>query len=153
MDSHFLDLGTSWKWVVSFTPLPLYPRGKSPRYQFYTRLGRPPAPVWTTWRRENSWPYRDSNSDSSVVQPVASRYTDYTIPAPMCNISLCLFIHSLSSSWGGLVGVATGTGRTAGARDFSLLHSVKTRSGAHLGSCSMGIGVSFPGVERLGAWS
>jgi hypothetical protein len=33
-------------------------------------------------RRENSWPYRDSNSDPSVVQPVASRYTDYAIPAP-----------------------------------------------------------------------
>jgi hypothetical protein len=28
---------------------------------------------------DNSWPYRDSNSDSSVVQPAASRYTDYTI--------------------------------------------------------------------------
>jgi hypothetical protein len=39
--------------------------------------------LWTTWRRENSWPYRDSNSDSSIIQPVASRYTDYTIPAPI----------------------------------------------------------------------
>jgi hypothetical protein len=40
-----------------------------------------PEPVWTTWRSENSWPYRDSNPDLSVVQPVASRYTDCTIPA------------------------------------------------------------------------
>jgi hypothetical protein len=24
IDPHFLDLGTSWRWVVSFTPLPLY---------------------------------------------------------------------------------------------------------------------------------
>jgi hypothetical protein len=29
IDPHFLDLGTSWRWVVSFTPRPLYPRGKS----------------------------------------------------------------------------------------------------------------------------
>jgi hypothetical protein len=26
---HFLDLDTSWRWVVSFTPRPLYPLGKN----------------------------------------------------------------------------------------------------------------------------
>jgi hypothetical protein len=31
--------------------------------------------------REKSWPYRDSNSDPSVVQSVANRYTDCVIPA------------------------------------------------------------------------
>jgi hypothetical protein len=25
-----LELGTRWRWVVSFTPRPLYPQGKSP---------------------------------------------------------------------------------------------------------------------------
>jgi hypothetical protein len=34
-----------------------------------------------TWRSENSCPHRDSNSDPLVVQPVASRCTDYAIPA------------------------------------------------------------------------
>jgi hypothetical protein len=33
-------------------------------------------------KKDNSWPYRYSNSDLSVVQPVASRYTDYTTPGP-----------------------------------------------------------------------
>jgi hypothetical protein len=28
--SRFLDLGTGWMWMVSCTPLPLYPRRKSP---------------------------------------------------------------------------------------------------------------------------
>jgi hypothetical protein len=40
IDPHFLDLGTSWRWVVSFTPRPLYPYGKSPRYPLDRRLGR-----------------------------------------------------------------------------------------------------------------
>jgi hypothetical protein len=30
MDPHFLDLGISWRCVVSFTPRPLYPRESAP---------------------------------------------------------------------------------------------------------------------------
>jgi hypothetical protein len=71
---------TSWKWVVRLTPQPLYPRGKSPRYPLDRRLGGPQSR--SRRRGENCWPYRDSNSDPSVVQPVTSRYTDYTIPVP-----------------------------------------------------------------------
>jgi hypothetical protein len=39
--SHFLDLGTSWQWAVSFMSRPLYPRGKSPLYPLDRRLGGP----------------------------------------------------------------------------------------------------------------
>jgi len=35
----FFDLGTRWRWVVSFTPQPLYPQGKSPWYPLDRRLG------------------------------------------------------------------------------------------------------------------
>jgi hypothetical protein len=41
IDTHFLDLDTSCRWVVSFTSRPLYPRGKSPRYPLLRRLGGP----------------------------------------------------------------------------------------------------------------
>jgi hypothetical protein len=41
IDPHFLDLGTSWRWVDSFTSRPLYPRGESPRYALDRRLGGP----------------------------------------------------------------------------------------------------------------
>jgi hypothetical protein len=41
IDPHFLDLGTSWRWVVNFTPRPLYPRGKSLRYPLDRRFGGP----------------------------------------------------------------------------------------------------------------
>jgi hypothetical protein len=37
--STILDLDTKWR-VVSFTALPLYPRGKSNRYRLARELGR-----------------------------------------------------------------------------------------------------------------
>jgi hypothetical protein len=36
---HILDLGTVWRWVVSFTPRPLYPQEKIPWYPLDRRLG------------------------------------------------------------------------------------------------------------------
>jgi hypothetical protein len=61
----FLDLYTSWKWAVSFTPPPLYTRRKSPRYPQDRRLG---GHQRRSGRRgEHCWPYRDSNSNPSVV--------------------------------------------------------------------------------------
>jgi hypothetical protein len=38
----------------------------------------------------------------------------------------------------------------AGARDFYLLDSVQTSSGAHAASYTMSTGGSFPGVKRSG---
>jgi hypothetical protein len=35
-----------------------------------------PGSVCTIWKSENSWPYRDSNSDLFIVQPVGSRYSN-----------------------------------------------------------------------------
>jgi hypothetical protein len=59
------------------------PPRKEPPVPIGQEAGWTPEPVWTTWRRENSCPHRDSNSDRSVVQPVASRYTDWAIPTPI----------------------------------------------------------------------
>jgi hypothetical protein len=36
---HILDFGTRWRREVSFTPQPLYPQVKSPRYPLDGRLG------------------------------------------------------------------------------------------------------------------
>jgi hypothetical protein len=86
------------EWVVSFTPRPLYPRGKTPppSVPLGQEAGWAPEPVWTTWRRQNYWPYRDSNSDPSVMKPVDSRCTDYATP----NFSLCLIKHHAIKTYG-----------------------------------------------------
>jgi hypothetical protein len=39
----FFDLGIRWRGVVSFTPRPLYPQGKSPWYPLDRRLDGPRA--------------------------------------------------------------------------------------------------------------
>jgi hypothetical protein len=69
------DLGIGWRWVVSITPRPLYPRGKSPRYPLGRRLDGPQSRSGRHGE-VNSWPYRVSISSPSVVQPVASHCTN-----------------------------------------------------------------------------
>jgi hypothetical protein len=68
-----IDLGTIWKCVVRFTPRPLYPLGKSPRYPLDRRLGG-----------RQSWSGRggeEKNSQSllglelPIIQPVPEPYT------------------------------------------------------------------------------
>ena len=59
-------------WVVSTTPRPLYPPGKT-RYPLYSRLGGPQGRSGLV-RKISSLPTR--GFDPRTVQPVASRYTD-----------------------------------------------------------------------------
>jgi hypothetical protein len=70
---------------------------KEPPVLIGQEAGWTPKPVWGTWRGENSCLHQDSNSDPSIVQPVASRYTDCAILTSMsviglfsCVISSCL---------------------------------------------------------------
>jgi hypothetical protein len=62
-------------------PIALLPE-KEPPVPIWQEAGWAPEMVWTLWCREKSHTYRDTNFYPSAVQPVASRYTDWTIPAP-----------------------------------------------------------------------
>jgi hypothetical protein len=77
IDPRFLDLGTSWRCAVNFTPRTLYPPGK-----------RSPGTHWI-----GGWVDLRAGLDDLEkrkfltlpgleLQPVASCYTDYAIPAP-----------------------------------------------------------------------
>jgi hypothetical protein len=71
------DLGTRWRWVVSFTPRPLYTQGKSPWYPLDRRA---PEPFWTQWWREKfPAPSGTRTPDHSVRNPALYRWA---IPAP-----------------------------------------------------------------------
>jgi hypothetical protein len=74
-----IDLGTRWRWVVSYTPWPLYPQGKSPWYPFDRRLGGPQSRSGRSGEEKNYQPPPESNPRTPIVQPVAQRYTDWTI--------------------------------------------------------------------------
>jgi hypothetical protein len=81
VEPHFIDLGTSWRWVVSFTSRPLYPLEKGPWYPLDKRLGGPQGQSGWFGEEKILDPTR-TRTPTSVVQPVVSRYTDCAIPAP-----------------------------------------------------------------------
>jgi hypothetical protein len=88
IDRHFLDLGTSWRWVVRFTPRQPYTQVRSLGYPLDRRLGGHQR--WPG-QRENSYLHRHFNSDPSVVQPLASRCTDYAISVPGNYVVIVLY--------------------------------------------------------------
>jgi hypothetical protein len=75
--TRILDLGTRWRWVVSFTHLPPYPQGKSLWYPLDGRLVAPRAVLNAMVRKTIPSPRRESNPRTPIVHPVAQRYTDW----------------------------------------------------------------------------
>jgi hypothetical protein len=65
--------------VVSFTPRPLHSRGKSPRYLLDRRLGGPQSRSGLRGEEKILDPDETRTPDTSVIQPVTSRYTDYAV--------------------------------------------------------------------------
>jgi hypothetical protein len=67
-----LDLGTRWRWVVSFTPRPLCPQKKSPSYPLEW-VGGPQSRSGSGDEEKNSQPLPEL--EPQIIQPVAQRYT------------------------------------------------------------------------------
>jgi hypothetical protein len=67
-----LDVGTRWWGVVSFTPQPLYPQGKSSWYPLDRRLGGPQSRSGDGGEEKNSHPV--PGLEPPIIQPVAQRY-------------------------------------------------------------------------------
>jgi hypothetical protein len=85
VDPHFLHLGTSWRWVVSFTPQPFYLRGKSPSTQWIgASLDDMKKRIFLT--------LLGPNSDPSFFQHVSCHYTSYANPS----LTLLPFVSQLA---------------------------------------------------------
>jgi hypothetical protein len=72
-DPLILDLGTRWRWMVSFTPRPLYLQRKSPWYPLERRLGGPQSRSGRGGEEKNSQPL--PGFEPPIIQPVVQRYT------------------------------------------------------------------------------
>jgi hypothetical protein len=93
----FFDLGTRWRWVVSFTPGPFYPQGKSPWYPLDRRLDGSQSRSGCGGEEKNSEPpagNRTLEPRSSSPYP-SERCTDWAITFLGTNI-LPLFITVLT---------------------------------------------------------
>jgi hypothetical protein len=68
-----LDLITGWRWVVSFTPRPLYLQWKSPWYPLDKRLGGPQSQSERGGEERNFQPLLEF--EPPIIQPVTQRCT------------------------------------------------------------------------------
>jgi hypothetical protein len=71
------DLDIRWRWIVSFTPRPLYPQRKNPGYPLDMRLGGPHGQFGCCGNEEKFAPV---GNRVRAVHPVARPYTDWAIP-------------------------------------------------------------------------
>jgi hypothetical protein len=125
--------------VVSFTPRPLYPHGKSPCYPMDRSLGGPQSRSERGGEAKNSQaPTGNRTLEPRSSSPQASRYTELSRL-----LYVCVCVCDRSSRVRFPVGVG----------NFSLHHRVQNDSGAHLASYPMGTRSSFPGSKATGAWS
>jgi hypothetical protein len=69
--TRILDLGTRWRWVVSFTP-----REGAPSTHWIGGWVSPSAVLNAAVKRKIPRPRRESNPRTPIVQPVAQRYTN-----------------------------------------------------------------------------
>jgi hypothetical protein len=135
----FFDLGTRCRWVVNFTPLPLYPQGKSLLYPLDRRLGGPQNRSERGGEGQNSQPLPG-------LEPLILKW-------------LCVcWLPSLQAS-SDSIGSRLRAGRPGlDFRQeqwwfFSLRHRIQTGSVAYPASYPTGTGDSYPGSEAPGSWS
>jgi hypothetical protein len=94
IDPLFLDFGTSWRWLINFTPRPLYPWGKSLQYPFDRRLVGPQNRSRLLGEEKTLDPTgtRNPTPQSSSSQPIA-------VPTTVSRLCIWHNVFSILFSW------------------------------------------------------
>jgi hypothetical protein len=143
-----LDLGTIWRWVVRFTPRPLYPQGKTtPRYRLVRRLSGTPEPFWMWWWREKfPAPTGTRTPDHPARSPVITSFSkSCKVFFPQSKRPRFITIRNNGNIFIYTVWKVNRTG-------FPRMH-LQHDSGAHPASYPMDTRGSFPGGKVAEAWS
>jgi hypothetical protein len=94
----FFDLGTRWRWMVSFTTRPLYPRERAPSTHWIGGWVGSRAVLDAVMKKKCPAPRRESNPRTSTFPPVAQRYTQWNIKALRRNQEHIKFREFLSTT-------------------------------------------------------
>jgi hypothetical protein len=94
--SIIVDLDTNWSWVVSYTPRPLYLRGKWPRYPLDRRLDGPQNRPGRCGEEKN---LALPKNQTRVLQPVALRYTEWTILTTLLQCQNFAGLRGVAGTW------------------------------------------------------
>ena len=76
------NLGIRWRWVISLTTRPLYPRGKTPSKNWTEKWVHLRAGMEVLDKRKISCTYQEMNYDSSIGQPVPWSLHRLRYPCP-----------------------------------------------------------------------
>jgi hypothetical protein len=97
--STILHVNTGWRWVVSFTPLPLYLWGRRHRYPLDRRPGGSRSRRGRYGAEKNLLAL--SGNRTPAVHSVTCRYTDWPVPVHYTNITsdIAFSYTRCSESW------------------------------------------------------
>jgi hypothetical protein len=79
--THF-DLGTRWRWVVSFTPGHFTPRERAPSTHWIGGWVGPGAVLDMVLERKIPSFCQELNPSHLIIQPIGSHYANWALPAP-----------------------------------------------------------------------
>jgi hypothetical protein len=97
-------LGTRWRWTISFTPQPLYPRGKSRRYPLDRGLGGPQSRSECYGEKKNVAPTGNRTpAVQSVATPIElSQLSRYVVNCGVRSAFVRLKIRTCSTTLGAI---------------------------------------------------